>query len=276
MKMKSFFPALPFGPIIFFILSLCPFQNVFASQFETTLYQQFLDTYLVPGQHIGQFKINAVKYEELYKSKQDPKSLYNNLLNQLASFDPTKLSKKEDAIAFWINTYNIGAIKMILDHYPVDSIRSRKINWLKQPWKIDIITINGSQFNLNEIEHEILLGHFGEPLIHFGVVCASLSCPDLAPLAFKGDTLYAQLQKQATLFLSDPEKGLRVDKAQKKALFSMIFKFDKKTFPAGAKDALPFILPYIEQEKKAFLEGGGYDIEYLDYNWELNTTKSIR
>ncbi|MEJ2067533.1 MAG: DUF547 domain-containing protein, partial [Deltaproteobacteria bacterium] len=199
--------------------------DVCAAPFDYAMYQQFLDRYVVEGKYIEGMKLNVVDYDAIHKDQEKPHSLYGDLLQQLAVFDPDTLQTREDEIAFWINAYNVGAIKMIIDHYPVDSIRSRKINWLRNPWGIKILTIGNNIYSLGQIEHEILIAQYKDPLIHFAIVCASLSCPDLSPQAYEGSQLKEQLQRQARQFLQNTKKGLRIRKEDGVVFFSQIFRF---------------------------------------------------
>lgn len=253
------------------------FRTASAASFSYSTYQQFLDRYVVPGKYVGEIKLNAVDYEAIERDKVSPESLYEKILRRLANFDPGTLQNREEEIAFWINAYNIGAIKMIMDHYPVDSIRSTKINWLKNPWNKKILTIGNQTYSPGQIEHEILIGRYGDPMIHFAIVCASLSCPDLSPQVYEASRLRDQLERQARQFLQNDKKGLRIRREQGKVFFSKIFKFDKKSFPNGAKDAIPLITRFIEKEDdREYLRSGDYKIKYLDYNWDLNTLKNAR
>ena len=246
------------------------------ADFDISLYQQFLQSHVIPRQQIKGFTLNVVDYETIYQSRENDKSLYNRVKQQLNDFQPDTLTSRDEQIAFWINAYNFSAIKMIIDHYPVDSIRSRSINFFKNPWKMKILKIGNKMFSLDEIEHEILLGKLQEPRAHFAIVCASLSCPDLSMTAFSAAKLSQQLEEQATLFLQDQRKGIRIDRQKKTVSFSKIFQFDKKTFPNGASDAVSFIVPYIKKEQdRSYLTSEGYKIKYLNYNWELNSLQSV-
>ncbi|UCH07498.1 MAG: DUF547 domain-containing protein, partial [Deltaproteobacteria bacterium] len=143
---------------------------------------------------------------------------------------------------------------------------------LKNPWNKRLLTIGKAKYSLGQIEHEILAGKYGEPLIHFGIVCASLSCPELSKQVYEGNDLVAQLEKQARLFLKDTKKGLRIDRKRGEVYFSQIFKFDKNTFPNGARDAIPLIVRFVESAgDREYLRSGEYKVKYLDYDWSLNT-----
>ncbi len=253
------------------------FPHASAANFPYSTYQQFLDRYVVPGKYIEGIKVNVVDYDAIQRDRVSPESLYEKILRQLLNFDPGNLQNKEDEIAFWINAYNIGAIKLIIDHYPVDSIRSRQINWLKNPWDKKILTIGNETYSLGQIEHEILIETYGEPLIHFAIVCASLSCPDLKPQVYEGYRLKEQLERQARQVLQNNKKGLWIRREQGEVFFSRIFKFDKKTFPNGAKDAIPLIVRFIEdKEDREYVRSGNYKVRYFDYDWDLNTLKNAR
>jgi hypothetical protein len=253
------------------------FPHASAANFPYSTYQQFLDRYVVPGKYIGGIKVNVVDYDAIQGDQVSPESLYEKILRQLLSFEPGTLQSKEEEIAFWLNAYNIGAIKIIIDHYPVDSIRSTKINWLKNPWNKKILTIGNETYSLGQIEHDILIGKYGEPLIHFAIVCASLSCPDLSTQVYEGSRLREQLERQARQFLQSEKKGLRIHREQGKVFFSKIFKFDKKTFPNGVRDAISLITRFIDKEEdREYLRSGDYKIKHLDYNWDLNTSSKAR
>ncbi len=262
--------------VMFTALLLDGVSTAHAATFDDSIYQKFLDRNVVTDRQIGEFKLNVVDYEGIYRRQKDPDSLYRKVLSQFAVFDPDSLSNREDKIAFWINTYNIGAIKMIMDHYPVDSIRSREINWLKNPWEIKVLTVGGRAYSLSEMEHEILLGKLHEPLVHFAIVCASLSCPDISPDAYSGSEVMEQMAARARIFLRNPRKGLRIDKEKGEVHFSQIFKFDKNTFPEGARSAIPLIGRFLEEADREYLVSGEYKIQYFEYDWSANTLSKTR
>lgn len=152
------------------------------------------------------FSLAAVISSPAYASL-DPGSAYSKLLGQLSTFNPGTLPTREDQIAFWIDAYNIGAIKMIIDHYPTNSIKSAKINIFGNPWGKEILNINGRPYSLGEIEHDILIGRYREKKAHFAIVCASLSCPDITNEVYTGEKLKAQMERRARLFLNNLRKG---------------------------------------------------------------------
>ena len=61
-------------------------------------------------------------------------------------------------MAYWINLYNALTIKVILDHYPVESIWDIDISpgiFADGPWGRKLMTIEGETVSLDDIEHQI-------------------------------------------------------------------------------------------------------------------------
>jgi hypothetical protein len=256
------------------ILLIFPF-SASAADFNYKHYAQILDNYVHEGKTVKGIKLDVVDYEGIFKESQNPSSDYSIFLKQLSQFNPVSLKTREEKIAFWINAYNIGAMKMIIDHYPVDSIRSRKISFLKNPWKIKIVTINGKLYSLGQIEHEIILGKYRAKMAHFAIVCASLSCPDISKDVYRGNTLKSQLEKQARIFINNKTKGLAIDRAKKTVYVSKIFKWDEKNFPKGADDIVPFITPFVDNAKdRQYLQRKNYQLQSYDYDWDVNSLQS--
>jgi hypothetical protein len=236
-------------------------------------YEAVLKQHARTGVTIDGISVTAVDYAALASDAKKPHSPYSLLLEDLAAFNPASLGSREQKMAFWINVYNIAAIKTIVDHYPVDSIRSMKISILGVPWSKKIINVGGKEYSLGENEFEVLVEGFKDLRIHFGINCASVSCVNLLPKPYRGSNLYKQLEDQGKQFLADPNKGLRIDRKEKKVYLSEVFKFDKKHFDAYAGGAMKFLLPYVKPADREFLRTGHYSLEYLDYDWKVNDVK---
>ena len=268
--MKSHRPALSLT-LLLITLFLGISSNAYAANFDYDLYQQFLDRYAHPNQNIAGVVLTAMDYRKVFDEKDQADSPYRLLLEHFSSYDLTALTSRNEKLAFWINAYNLGAVKMIIDHFPLDSIRSRKINFFKNPWGIKIVNIGGKDYSLGHIEHHILIDKLAEPMTHFAIVCASISCPDLSTEVYHPASLDKQLKQQASLFLLNREKGLKIDRERGIVFFSKIFKFDRKTFPDGAVSAIDLISPFLPGEDRSYIENRKFEVKYLNYNWNLNS-----
>ncbi|MEM7552241.1 MAG: DUF547 domain-containing protein [Bacteroidota bacterium] len=202
-----------------------------------------------------------VDYKGFIK-EQNELGKYLDLLSKNA---PEKDWSDEEQIAYWINAYNAFTIKLVIDNYPLESIKNIKgsvqIPFVNTPWDIKFIEIGGETYDLNNIEHGILRKDFEEPRIHFAVNCASMSCPKLRREAFTADKLDQQLEDQGREFMNDPTRNkITEDKAQ----LSKIFKW----FTGDFKDkgsVIDFVNKYADVKAASSAK-----ISYLDYDWSLN------
>ncbi|MDP2141400.1 MAG: DUF547 domain-containing protein [Gammaproteobacteria bacterium] len=220
---------------------------------DWSLYDDLLAQYVTPAERQG-VTHNRVNYQAL---AQDPR--YSQMLALIEDFPVTQLQQRDAKLAFYINAYNILAIKMVIDHLPLQSIRDAG-SWFSPVWKKPAGTIDGRSVTLDEIEHAILRP-MGESRIHFAIVCASLSCPNLRPEAFKAERLELQLEEQTREFLNDNSKGLAV--AGNRVRVSQIFDWFAEDFAtAGGVEA--FVRRYRELPADMSLRAN------LPYIWSLN------
>ena len=232
-----------------------------ALAFEFSSWDGMLKKY-VESKTINGVTLNAVDYKKLGK---DP--AYTKLVNDLETVSLSTLKTQEEKLAFWINVYNIMAAKMVLDNYPVKSIKDAG-SLFTAVWKKPVGVVAGKERTLNEIEHEILR-KMGEPRIHVAIVCASVSCPDLRKEAYTADKLNSQLDDQLTLFLANSKKGLTVDEKKGYVYVSSIFKWFEEDFNAKG-GVRPFIAPYSPEPLQAEVKNDKLTVYYLDYDWDLN------
>ncbi len=200
-------------------------------------------------------KLAAVDYAGLQR---DP--LYLKVVELIQGFDINKLQGKQEKLAFYINAYNIFAMKMVIDHWPVASIKDAG-SLFSSVWKKNIGRIDHKAVSLHYIEHGILR-KMHEPRIHMAIVCASVSCPDLRREAYIAARLDAQLDDQARRFLANPAKGLRL--AGDKVIISKIFDWFGDDF-AETGGVIAFLRKY-----RPDLPASVKIDDYFDYNWNLN------
>jgi hypothetical protein len=197
---------------------------------------------------------------------------YRKALADLAATDPDRLASDAKRFAFWINAYNLLALKTVVDLYPVDSIKDGG-NFLFPIWTKPAGEAGRRKVSLDEVEHGILRKQFHDPRVHVAIVCASVSCPDLRPEPYEAARLDAQLDDQATRFLANPSKGMRLAPDGRTAEVSSIFKWFAEDFAARGGVA-KFLRDHAPPELRARMSGlddGG--LGYLDYDWSLNDSR---
>lgn len=235
-----------------------------ALAFNAANWDILLNKYVAPKTIEG-IPLKAVNYRALQK---DP--LYKQVIADLEKVQLSNFKTKEEQLAFWINAYNIMAIKMVLDHYPVQGIKDAG-GLFTTVWKLNVGTVAGKERTLNEIEHDILR-KMGEPRIHVAIVCASLSCPDIRPEAYISERLNEQLDDQMQSFLSNEKKGLQVDVPNDRLYLSSIFKWFAEDFESKG-GVRPYLAGYAPEKVSALLKNDKFRVTYLDYNWNLNQFK---
>lgn len=194
----------------------------------------------------------------------------DSYLDELAAVTRPEFDQweKPRQLAFLINLYNAATLHLIVENYPVKSIKD--IGGLfASPWKLPVVRLWGGTVTLDAVEHDLLRAKYAEPRLHFAIVCAAKSCPPLRPEAYVGDRLDAQLNDQARQFLTDPAKN-RVDSAAKALWLSAIFNWFEGDFTAGGKTLPEFVAPYLSEADRKALAEGRYKVRFTDYDWSLN------
>ena len=185
----------------------------------------------------------------------------------LAAQNPDTLPEA-DQIAYWANLYNALTVNLILDNYPVKSIRKIKAGAFSiGPWKRDEVTVNGNVLSLNDIEHEILRKRYPNPaMVHYMVNCASIGCPNLPSKLWVGATLDADRAAAAREFINSP-RGVTIKGDELKV--SSIYDWFKVDFGGSKSATLDHYREFAGPELRAALDAGA-TIEDYDYNWDLN------
>jgi len=200
-----------------------------------------------------------------YQGFKNEESKLDAYLKVLEKTDAAKLSRNEQ-FAFYINAYNAWTIKLILTGYPgVKSIKDLG-SIFKNPWKKEIVRIDGDVLTLDNVEHDILRPRFKDPRVHFAVNCASKSCPPLISEPYRGADLDEQLNASTRAFLSNPKENY----LQENTLYaSEIFKWFNDDFN---KDVVGFFITFAEGDLKERLIANRdrIKVKYLDYDWSLN------
>ncbi|MBL8074123.1 MAG: DUF547 domain-containing protein [Nitrospira sp.] len=186
-------------------------------------------------------------------------------LAQLDRMDPNALATRNERMAFWINAYNAFAVNGILDRFSPTSLVGRYRYFIGRGYRV-----GGSTINLYDLERHALIKQFQEPLIHFAIVCASMSCPKLQSWSYDPEQLNMQLDRVAREFINDPTRN-RFDRKKKVASLSMIFKWFEEDFTKAAGSIVSYITRYVnDPELVQDLMQSDYRIEYLEYDWSLN------
>jgi len=185
---------------------------------------------------------------------------------------------RAEAYAFWANLYNALTLKVILDNYPVRSIRDIRSTGVpfdprqfNGPWRTRLITIEGRRMSLDDIEHGVMRPTFRDPRVHYAVNCASIGCPNLRPRAFRAATLEADLDDAARAFVNHPRgASLQPDG---RLVVSSIYHWFKEDFGGTDAGVIAHLRRYAAPPLAARL-GTVTAIADHAYDWALNDAAS--
>jgi Protein of unknown function, DUF547 len=217
--------------------------------------------------------VNRVDYASWKASAADREALDA----YIRSIEATRISAlaRDEQFATWANLYNAATLRVVLQRYPVRSIRDIRSEGagltpkaLFGPWQTKVVTVEGRRLSLDDIEHTIMRPTFRDPRVHYAVNCASIGCPNLMPRAFRAATLEADLDAAARAYINHPrsvsvtERGLRLSSIYD--WYAMDFGTHAQLRAHLARYAAPDLAARIRATER--IAGYGYD-------WSLNVRK---
>ena len=223
----------------------------------TAAYEQVLSRHISPGPDgITLFDYAAVAGTEDHRAVEA-------FIAEQAALAPSTFGEAE-ALAYWANLYNAVTLDVVLDNYPLSSIREFGL-FNTGPWNRKLVSVEGVEMSLNDIEHDTMRTRYPTPYIHYMVNCASIGCPNLMDRLWQADTLEAD-QKAAARDYINSDRGLRLD--GKTMSMSKIYKWYSEDF--GSKEELrAHLAAYAQGERLDALQGGAR-FQGSHYDWSLN------
>jgi hypothetical protein len=222
------------------------------------------------------------------------------MLRKFAALDENEYNKwsTQDQIAMWVNAWNLRMLDILARHYPVESNRvDRVVSWWPSTSirhidkrlgdkgiKGQKLVVMGEQFTLEQVEQQIFRERFGDPRVVFAI---SQGCNDGPPLLnepYYGRKLSEQLNSQIKKFIAR-ERVFHIDHENNIVRISALFdprmygkdfvpKYtDKRKFKdqkAHIAAALNFMLPFLTQQQREYLERENYRVLFIKFDWRLN------
>ena len=229
---------------------------------DHSAWDRFLQRYLA----VAPDGIHRVRYGAVSR---DDAGLLRVYLDELQR-TPVSSLRRDEQRAYWINLYNAWTLKLVLDRYPVKSIRDLNLSpglFAKGPWGAKMLKVEDETLSLDEIEHRILRPIWNDPRTHYAVNCASLGCPNLPLRAFTAANMETLLDASARAFVNHP-RGVRVEEDGRLYVSSI---YDWFAADFGGKDAR--VIEHLRRYAEPALAAQLAAIEKIsgdDYDWALN------
>jgi hypothetical protein len=214
--------------------------------------------------------VNQVRYRAWQANARDRAAL-DDYVAALERERPSRLARDE-AFVYWVNLYNAVTLQIVLENYPVRSIRdirSRTLDprGLVGPWRTPRVSVEGRRLSLDQIEHAILRPDFSDPRVHYAVNCASIGCPNLQPRAWRAASLNADLDAAARAYINH-SRGVHID-AQGRLRVSSIYRWFASDFGGAPLGVLAHLRTYAGPALTARLRSANVISGYA-YDWSLN------
>jgi hypothetical protein len=169
---------------------------------------------------------------------------------------------RDEKLTLLINAYNAFTLRLILDYYPLESIRdiASGDRWDAVRWQIGTMTLS-----LAQIEHEHLRPNFREPRLHFAINCASVSCPPLRGEAYVAARLDEQLDDQMR-YTHARDLWLKLDTANEVVYLTKLYHW----YGGDFEQVAPSVQEYAARYNAKLKSLANVNVKWLDYDWSLN------
>ena len=128
-------------------------------------------------------------------------------------------------------------------------------------------TVEGEKLTLNDIEHRILRPIWPDGMTHYGVNCASISCPSLRNSAYTGANIDHALRSNARDYINSSQ-GVSIDNGQ--VVVSKIYDWYAQDFGTDIASVVSHLRRFARPGLSARLDELRR-IDGYDYDWALNT-----
>jgi len=221
----------------------------------------FLERYV----KMGRDGVNRLAYGRVGAADMQALAGY---IDRLAAVPISRFARPEQR-AYWINVYNALTVKLVLDHYPVASIRDIDVSpglFADGPWDRTLVEVEGERVSLNDIEHRILRPIWRDPRLHYAVNCASIGCPNLRRRAFTAANTEELLEAAARDYVNHPRGA---DVVEQELTVSSIYVWFAEDF--GGDDAA--VIAHLKRHALPALAARLAHVDRIAghrYDWALN------
>lgn len=226
----------------------------------------FLEEHLITDHPTN---IHLIAYADI---SQSDRGRLRSYISQMESV-PISQHSRDEQMAYWLNLYNAVTVELILEHYPVETIRDISISgpfYNRHPWDAKLVEVEGHELSLNNIEHNIIRPVWNDARIHYVVNCAAMDCPVLYHEPFTGENYDRLFDEAAARYINSPS-GFSHDR--RRPTFSSIYDWYEEDFGSGIEDIVRHMLEYAEgdtrEKLEAYRDNNHSPRPRYEYDWTL-------
>jgi hypothetical protein len=226
------------------------------------------DAFLTSYLRIGADGVHRVAYGQV--SAADRAQL-GDYVARLAAI-PISAYNRAEQMAYWINLYNALVVRLVVDHYPIASIRDigSGPGAPGGPWSETLVEVEGIPLSLHDIAHRILRPIWKDPRVHYGLACGAVGCPNLQPEPFDAQELDRQLSEAAMAYIND-QRCIKIEGDH--LALSSIYRWYRDDFGPTDRDVINHLMAYAAPGLAMRLQGFE-KISDDGFDWRLNDAAS--
>ncbi len=190
-----------------------------------------------------------------YTEWKDHQENLDKYLQQLSKPLPLSNWSQNVQLAYWINLHNAYTVKLVLQHYPIQSLHELNEG---DPWSAKWISIGDTQYSLEQIQWEIR-SQYNDPRVNFALNKGTKSSAPILKEAYIPERLGEQLNAQTESFINNDAYN---QFSESSAKLSPIFNLYKTDFKP---DPLTFVRKYL-----VYTIATPESIDYFAFDWTLN------
>ncbi len=155
--------------------------------------------------HVSPFRLegNKVTFSRMTPAQRD--AVFANLEDLISFGNQVEITRlpRSAQLAYWFNLHNMLVISEILKRYPIRVPRRLKLGPQSLPFHdAPVVTIHGIALSLRDIRVGIVYRHWPDPRVMYGFFHGDLASPSIRNHAYKADTVWADLDKNAGKFVN--------------------------------------------------------------------------
>lgn len=166
-----------------------------AETIDYAAYDKYLGVFAVPAGKRLKFKFDA--------SKEEGTAFLRRYVEALAKISPAKLSG-DDQLAYWLNLRNLLVIAHVSESGGRANMKKDRGTGAApgDAWTAKVITVDEVALSIEDIDRGVIIANWKDPRVLYGLYQGAAGGPPALRTAFRGETVWAELDAAAKRYLT--------------------------------------------------------------------------